>query len=323
VNNKVNDLYNILRKYRLNPSGPDASARVKRKTMRHATRTNRLIGGLLLATFTTWTISYDQDTRRVIEAKREFSVGDIVKKATELTSTVVFLTTTGGATWPKDSSWNNLNNTVECIGAGGQGGSEHAVGKIAVAGAGAGGGAYALKANVTLAGNPSYTIGAQNSLTATNFNTGSCIAAAGQTGGSVNNPATGGAGGTVAASTGDTRFAGGNGGNSSTSQTGGGGGGGAAGLHGAGGNGGVGTASPGAGGTGDNGNTAAGTNGTQWDSTHGSGGGANGNAGVAGFYGAGGGGASAVGSAGSAGTQGLIVLTWTPVLTGVKIYFMG
>lgn len=245
-------------------------------------------------------------------------------------ATTVFLTS--GTSWTVPSDWNSSNNTIECIGAGANGTTGNAGTGVfpqngGAGGSGGGGGAYAKKNNVSLTpgGSASYTIGAANSGTATNFNSGSCIGAA----------ASGSTGGTAGSSAGDTTFSGGNGASGGPfaaggSGGGGGGGGGAAGKNGAGGSGGGGSnPTAGTGGTGDNGTTAAEANGTEYDATHGSGGGGgggtgsgggSGGAGVAGgLYGAGGGGggggrgAGNPGGSGASGTQGIIVITYTPV----------
>ena len=62
--------------------------------------------------------------------------------------------------------------------------------------------------------------------------------------------------------------------------------------------------------------------GTEWDATHGSGGGSgsyNGVPGVGGLYG--GGGCHATASNGGAGRQGIIVITYTPVVSGSSKFF--
>lgn len=72
-------------------------------------------------------------------------------------ATVTFLVSTGAGTYAKPVDWNNSNNYIECIGAGGralvspQGG--YATG-------GAGGGAYSKKNNVTLSSSTDYSVGA-------------------------------------------------------------------------------------------------------------------------------------------------------------------
>ncbi len=174
----------------------------------------------------------------------------------------------------------------------------------------------------------------------------------GAKGGAGGSAQTGGTGGQATSGIGSTKYNGGNGGaggsGSGSSGAWGGGGGGAAGLNAAGNAGTAGTsATASTGGQGDGtfggaGGTAApadgvggnGGNGTEWDSTHGSGGGGAGggegsghgsngqNAGTAGSYGAAGGGggsggkASTSGGSGTAGYQGLIVITYTPAVTG-------
>lgn len=71
-----------------------------------------------------------------------------------------FLTTTPGsnATWTYDATWNNSNNTIECLGAGGSGSASQITTTTArVYGGGAGG--YTRQANVAVSGNTTYRIG--------------------------------------------------------------------------------------------------------------------------------------------------------------------
>jgi len=210
--------------------------------------------------------------------------------------TEIFLTS--GTSWTVPSDWNDLENTIECIGAGAEGGPNGR--------AGGGGGAYAIKSNLALTPNDSITIQIGNGTlgwTSNNFhNTGrdtyfngaslgasSCGAEGGYDG--TNNANT--TGGQAANSIGDTKYSGGAGGNNGASGRPGGGGGGAAGPNGAGGAGGnASTTVGGAGGQGDNGsggaggsggtaeanNATAGSVGTEW-TTHGSGGGGGGGTG--------------------------------------------
>lgn len=224
-----------------------------------------------------------------------------------------------GTSYPVPVDWDSINNTVECIGAGGASRGGFA-GSPGSGGGGGGGGAYAMKASVFLppGGSIQYQIGAggaPNSGDGTNtwFNgpslaLSSCGANAG--GGAGTGSIGGGPGGTASASVGDLAYNGGKGGNggvfSGTAGGAGGGGGGAGGPNGAGNpgtNGGVGSTggtggsggngSGGAGGTGGAGTGGAGGNGSEFDPTHGSGGG--------GGAGAGGTGAGASGSAGAIG----------------------
>jgi hypothetical protein len=190
----------------------------------------------------------------------------------------------------------------------------------------------------------------------TYFNGASCGASSVcATGGGGGSGTTGGTGGTASVGIGYSGGDGGGGGAASNGGGGGGGGGGAGGLNTAGNTGSIGSGGSGntggaggAGGQGDGtygggGGTAGaasggtggnGGSGTEWDSTHGSGGGSGGgggsdrngglggSAGTAGTYGAGGGagggqgrGSSGIGN-GAAGRQGLIVITYTPAVTG-------
>lgn len=147
---------------------------------------------------------------------------------------VIFLTTTGNQTWPVPLDWNSLNNTVECLGGGG-----NASAWSGSVGAGAGGGAYSLKSNVAL--NPGSTInyavgdgnGGDTIFNGTTLGNASCSAE----GGTPNTTFTRGDGGQASNGVGDIKFSGGNGGHKNTGgfDNGGGGGGGAAGPHGNGG----------------------------------------------------------------------------------------
>jgi hypothetical protein len=144
---------------------------------------------------------------------------------TDLGQQVIFIT--DGTTWMVPLDWNNDNNTIEVIGAGGEG---------TASGTAGGGGAYAKKNNLSLY--PGVTISVQigqtgSSPTDTWFDsTGTVLAKAGQTGGN---------GGQSSSSVGDIVYSGGNGGlslNIITGTLGGAGGGGAAGPFGVGANGG-------------------------------------------------------------------------------------
>src|SRR5437899_2022924 len=76
-------------------------------------------------------------------------------------ATVTILTSgagTGNQTWNVPSDWNNSNNTVACIGSGGNG----AAGSNSISGAGGGSGVGASTTNITLTpgGTATYSIGA-------------------------------------------------------------------------------------------------------------------------------------------------------------------
>lgn len=327
---KIGEFLAIQRRFRLKGEGPRGDdPTVRKRTIRHRVRRAVFIAGVAATLWTSWTITYDVTSRGVMETKRECWVCDQISKQPISLATVVFLTTTGGATWPLNATWNNALNTVEGIGNGSNGTAHSGT----TAGRGGCGGAYAIAPNVSLSSNPSYTIGAANAATDTNFNSGSLIAKAAVT-------TTPGAAASCTPSTGAfSGGANGNGGTGSTNQSGGGGGG-AGGPHGAGSAGASGTSSSspsitgGTGGAADGGNTAGvsgntnGNAGTQFTATAGGTAGSGSGAGgatystggfsgrTAGLYGAGGGGGSgnttSHGTAG-AGTQGLLVLTWTPV----------
>jgi hypothetical protein len=151
---------------------------------------------------------------------------------------VIFLTTTGQNTWTVPDDWNSLDNSIACIGAGGDGAS----GSSDVGGRAGGGGAWSLKSNVALSPNSSasYRVGSPStteSVRDTWFHSaGTVLAKGGQAG------SQGGQGGQTASGVGDSKTSGGNGGAGSTRSGGedhcsGGGGAGAGGPHGNGGNG--------------------------------------------------------------------------------------
>lgn len=226
--------------------------------------------------------------------------------------TVIFLTGTGaGLTWTVPNNWNSLNNTVECIGGGGNTGAYS--GSV---GGGAGGGAYSLKSNVAL--NP----GTQININVGDGNGGDTLfngttlgnSSVSAEGGNPNSGATGGTGGQAANGIGDTKFSGGTGGDKNTGglDNGGGGGGGSAGPHGNGANGATSTDNTGEdGGAGGGGADGGGVGSANSDNTGGAGGinrqgqagGAStngvGNAGSNGSAGSGGGAGSLQGGAGS------------------------
>jgi hypothetical protein len=229
----------------------------------------------------------------------------------QVEASVTVLTTANGSSWSVPSDWNNSANTIEVVGAGGNG----AAGTTLVGGGGGGGGAYAIATNVTLTpgGTASIQVGTGGSGTATWFATSGTVNAAA---GSNASGSTHGNGGTVGAGSGSS---GGNGGDGSSVANGAGaGGGGAAGPNGAGGTGAGGTASAGAGGGGGGGNGggASGSASAAANPSNGGAGGANsstagagtggssGGAGGSGSSGGGGGGGAGLNAAGTAGAGG-------------------
>lgn len=213
--------------------------------------------------------------------------------ASPVYATTVFLNGTSSInqSWSVPADWNNANNSVTCIGAGGNGALE----------GGGGGGSYASTTNLTLSGSITYTIGIPattsvgNMVNETYFNsTASSTASLSCASGKAAVTNTAGPGGTTANSIGTLKYAGGNGGAGSTGA--GSGGGGSAGMVGAGKNGAAdGTATGAAGGGGSNGNSS--TNGT-------AGSGSNGGIGGEGTDGTGHGTGGSVGVAGGDGTAG-------------------
>jgi len=147
----------------------------------------------------------------------------------------VVIPLTAGSTWAVPSNWNSANNTIECIGAGGNGSNA-----ATVAGAGGGGGAYALENNVTLTPGSTVNIqigtagGGPGSTGDTYLKDNSSTTVVLARGGSNASAGSGGAGGDTTNSIGDTKYAGGDGGSSGASLYGGGGGGGAGGFYGVG-----------------------------------------------------------------------------------------
>ncbi len=257
-------------------------------------------------------------------------------------SFVEFLTV-GSGTWTVPTDWNNMNNSIECLGAGAGGTGARTDNNVG--GSGGGGGAYAKSVNLNLTpgASVSYTVGAGSVAGTAAVGDTSNAAAGGDTWfNSASFPATGDACGARGASAHVGKAAGTAGQAASSYSTGpgavtrsggdggsgggagvaaGGGGGGAAGPNGDGGSGAAASdATPGNGGTGDSGTTPSGANGTEWDAAHGSGGGGNGGAqavgGNGGMFGAGGGGggyvSAGVGRDGGKGADGLIVITYTP-----------
>lgn len=152
-----------------------------------------------------------------------------------------FLTTPTGSnqTYTSDATWNNSNNTVECVGAGASGGAVRGQNSV---GTGGGGGAYSAISNFSFASpgttTATYQIGTggasitQSTQGATNGNNGGstwfnntvdpgngvdntqCSAQGGRAGIAGANPQNGGAGGATTSSWGTTKKNGGRGGNS-------------------------------------------------------------------------------------------------------------
>lgn len=217
---------------------------------------------------------------------------------------------TSGTTFVVPNDWNNGNNTIEIVGAGGVAGPRIGVPAHTVQG---GGGAYAKQSNVALTPGSTVTVhfGGTGPDT-TWFKSALTILA--ENGFNGDEPAGEGIGGRASASVGAVKFSGGGGTVATNGAGGGAGAGGAAGLHGAGGNGSNFASFPGGqgdagfGGAGGFTGSGAGSPGTEWDATHGSGGGAGGAAMAAGgLYGG--------GSSVLAGTPSgaLIVLTYLPL----------
>ena len=243
---------------------------------------------------------------------------------------------TSGTTWLVPSDFSAVNSLV-CIGPGSAGGTGIANCYVVTPGYGGGGGAWAVKNNLSNFGTPGSTsltiqIGAQNSGTATLIKDASATTVCSAAAATANMPN----GGVAASCIGDTKYKGGYGGGNGASS--GGGGGGAGGPHGAGADGGNsnGGFSPGAnGGQGDNGSggaggaggtyaggaAGAGSPGAEYTITAGgsagSGGGAGAaaggtaNGGVGGSYGGGGGGGTSI-TYGGAAAPGVIIITYTP-----------
>jgi hypothetical protein len=212
------------------------------------------------------------------------------------------VTFTSSGTWTCPAGVTSA--TIECWGAGGAGGSRTTIGRAG----GGGGGAYA-SSTVTVVPSTVYNIVVGTGGSAggnggnSSFNGTSVVAAGGS--GVPNNTNAGATGGTVAASTGTTRYAGGNGGTSGAS---GGGGGGGAGSTGVGGNGGVGTGGTGTANNGGNGGAGAPNVGN----------GSPGN-----NYGGGGGGCRGKRTGGS-GANGYVTITYTiPACTSPTLYTVG
>ncbi len=246
-------------------------------------------------------------------------------------ATVIFLTVNpgkGNQTWNVPSNWNSSNNTIQCVGSGGEGAAGVADG--GAGGAAGGGGAYAKITNLSLTpgGNITYAIGADATTTSvttavgqareTYFNgTASSTASLSCSWGRAGNGTTSsGVGGLTSQSIGSTTYAGGAGGTyaAHAAPT---AGGGAGGSNGAGAQGGANTtggAGPGGGGNGGGtagngtGGTGNGANGGNNSSGTGHGNGDSGSGCTAGTNGGGGGGGqnntpATVGCAGGIGTE--------------------
>lgn len=237
-------------------------------------------------------------------------------------ATVVFLTS--GTTYTVPSDW-TLTNTIECIGAGGNG----RIASLTVGRPGGGGGAYAQVSNLSLSGSVSYVIASGGSQSDTYFNgaasTSASISCAGGKNATSLIP---GAGGSTANSTGTVKYAGGSGASGDVCSGGdgsGGGGGGAGGPYGAGLSADFSTGGDGGGGFG---GASGGGSGREWNygAGAGSGGGGHGLGGYdGGFYGGGGGGGGSencfYSSTPGSGIQGIIVVTYWPTLSSmVKIW---
>lgn len=177
-------------------------------------------------------------------------------------TTVSFLTSPTGSnqTFNVPSDWNNANNNVSTIGAGG-------TARVAGAGSGGGGGgAFSRQTPVTLTpgGTTTYQIGASTNVATVNggdtWFAGTTLAGSqvGAKGGNSTNGTSGASGGAAASGVGGTKNSGGAGGNGGTGG-GSGGGGGAAGPNGTGGAGGLNSNGGGGGGGGNGGGTAGGT----------------------------------------------------------------
>ena len=112
---------------------------------------------------------------------------------------------TSGVSYSTPGDWNNTNNSIECIGPGGNGSFVNAAG-----GSGGGGGAYAKITNLTMSGSIAYVVGLGGSQNDTYFNgVASTSASISCAPGKNAVTSTGGAGGLTANSTGTTKFAGG------------------------------------------------------------------------------------------------------------------
>lgn len=221
-----------------------------------------------------------------------------------------------GTTWTVPADWNNADNSVACIGAGGN----SSITSLFTGGAGGGGGAGAQSSNLTFTIGDVVDIRVGPGIDTVFGGTtlGSCLVGAQR--GSNASGSTGGAGGLASASVGAIKYDGGTGGNGGTESIVipvYGSGGGAGGPYGVGGNGATSTTgSISTGGSGDGGTGGAGGSignpdggsGTELSGV-GSGGGGGGPNGYPGWFGAGGGGGS---TSVRPGAPGLIVIRYTP-----------
>lgn len=246
-----------------------------------------------------WLVAYGETTKERFDAY--LTLVPPWEKVSSWVTTRAYAATeflVSGTSWSTPGDWNNSDNSIECIGSGGDGVSASA----SVAGGGGGGGAYAKITNVTLSGSISYVVATAGSQSDTYFNgAASSTASISCAGGKDASAATGGAGGSTADSTGTVEYAGGDGGagQASSANRGGGAGGGSAGPTGAGKAGGNSIADIGNGGAGGGGsNGGSSTAGTDMiDST-------TGRAGGQGTSGSGSGAGGASSASGTAGTVG-------------------
>jgi hypothetical protein len=244
---------------------------------------------------------------------------------TYVSATTIFLT--AGTSWTVPGDFNPSSNTIEAIGGGGAGND----GSGSIGGQGGRGGGYSKISNFNpgVSSSIAYQIGLGGGTTGagttptanTWFKDATTLVAPGDSASTTN-------------SVGDVKFAGGGRGTIGGQPTGSGGGG-AAGPNGAGVNGSnSGATNGGAGGAGDAGSGGAGgtvsagggnpgSAGAEFDATHGCGGGAAGggngsfNGGAGGNYGGAGGGGGITGLAG-AGKNGIIIITYVPLVAGVQ-----
>jgi hypothetical protein len=222
----------------MNLSGVPLLSRIKRRSVyRTAWLT---IGATAIQLVAIVTPQHDQNTGQQVGVSLERFV-DRSGEVPILLSTVIFITTTGSSSWSVPSDWNNVNNSIECIGGGGGGaGSANST-----AGGGAGGG-YSLVSNLALTRGASITVqvGASGAGggASTNGSVGgdtwfnganlaaSSVGAKGGAGGQTNTGTA--AGGASGSGVGSTKFSGGAGGTGAGSPNGGGSsGGGAGGPH--------------------------------------------------------------------------------------------
>jgi hypothetical protein len=280
----------------LKPRRPSDPLSLRSRTVRHGLISTLMVGltALNLYQSAEQIRPGQQQLRSYVERTHNGRLREIIPCAT-----VVFLTS--GTVYTRPADWNNANNFVDVIGAGGNGSAVVGACCGTYGGPGGGGGGFARSNNVAIGATAAYAVGAPPS-GATSFNSGTVAANGGASGSGPSTP--GGAGG-VATAANAIATSGGAGAGYSL-----GGGGGAAGFHGNGISSGSGTGGAGDAGSGGAGN---GGNGNEYAANVGSGGGGQGNnlgaAGAGGFYGGGGGGGY---SAAGVGRQGLIVLSYVP-----------